>query len=261
MAEDDTALSPSAQAELYNNLSNLQFKDGSLLIEELLKPQTGEAILDLGCGTGRATMVLASRVGPSGRVVGVDPNKSRVEVAQKTLAESEVKHVSFKHGSCANAISDGPFDAIFSNYVLHWIKDHAPIFQDAYKCLRSGGRFVFLTAADCPPMFRVMMKGLVGSEEMETVLGHKYGKVDYWTKVCTEAGFTIESMEEKAVPHSFPDALSVLHFSKATVPSDVVMLPNPKKADVVEWMKPFTDESTGRLSFHQPVVRAVVKKP
>ena len=261
MSEEDTSLSSSAEAALYNKLSNMQFRDGSLLIDEVLKPQTGESILDLGCGTGRASMILASRVGPSGRILGIDPTKSRVEVAQQTLAKSEIKHVSFMDGKCADAISKGPFDAIFSNYVLHWIQDHGAVLQDAYKCLRSGGRFVFLSGADCSPIFRVMLKGIVGSEDVETVVGHKYGNADYWSKACTEAGFTVEMVEEKAPSHSLPDAVSVWHLVKASVPSDVLELPNPKKEDVVDWVKPFTDENTGQVNFRQPVVRAVVRKP
>jgi ubiquinone/menaquinone biosynthesis C-methylase UbiE len=257
------ALSLSAQAALYNSLSDMQFKDASLLIEEILKPQLGESILDLGCGTGRAAMVLASRVGPSGRILGIDLDKRRVEVAMKTLAESEVKHVTFKHSSCADAVSEGPFDAIFSNYVLHWIQDQASIVQDAYKCLRSGGRFVFLTVADCPPIFKAMMKGLVGSEDVESVLGQKYGKVDYWTKICTEAGFKVEFMEEMAAPHYFPNPMSVLHLVSATVPTNTITLPihNPEKEEVEQWLKPFTDEKTGQIYVGQPVVRSLVRKP
>ena len=263
MSEEDTSLSlsPSAEAALYNKVSDVQFKDGCLLIDELLKPQPGESILDLGCGTGRPSMILASRVGPSGRILGIDPMKTRIEVAEQTLAKSEIKHATFLDGTCADAISKGPFDAIFSNYVLHWIQDHGAVLQDAYKCLRSGGRFVFLTPADCPPIFRVMMKGLVGSEDVETVAGHKYGNADYWSKACTEAGFTVEVVEDKALPHTLPDAISVWHLVKASAPSVVSEIPNSKKEDVVDWMKPFTDENTGQVNFRQPVVRAVVRKP
>ena len=107
----------------------------------------------------------------------------------------------------------------------------------------------------------MMSKGLVGSEDVETVIENKYGNADYWSKACTESGFTVEMVEEKALHHSFPDAMSVLHFTKASVPSDVCKIPNAKMEDVVDWMKPFTDENTGQVNFSQPVVRAVVRKP
>jgi ubiquinone/menaquinone biosynthesis C-methylase UbiE len=256
------ALSLSAQAALYNSLSDMQFKDASLLIEEILKPQLGESILDLGCGTGRAAMVLASRVGPSGRILGVDPNSSRVDVAQQTLqlATSEVEHVSFMNGTCADAFVKGTFDAIFSNYVLHWIQDHISVLQDAYKCLRSGGRFVFLTSADAPPIVKMMFMALIGSKEVAPIVKHKYGNAEYWSKTCTEAGFTVDFIEEKDSLHTLPDAMSFMHFLKATIPSDVITLPNPQKEDVVEWMKPFTDENSGHINFGMPIVRAVVRK-
>jgi SAM-dependent methyltransferase len=258
MSDEDTPLSPSAQAALYNNLSGLQFKDACLLINEILKPQTGESILDLGCGTGRAAMVLASRVGPSGRIIGVDPNKSRVEVARETLDKSDFKHVSFMVGTCADAISKGLFDVIFSNYVLHWIQDHDLILQDAYRCLRSGGRFAFHTPVDVYPLLGVLIKGLFGSVDAEAIFGLKFGNKDYWINKCTEAGFTVEFIEEKESPHTFSDPLSVMHLVRATIP---FRLPKTKKEDVVKWLKPFTDENTGRVSFSVLNVRALLRKP
>jgi ubiquinone/menaquinone biosynthesis C-methylase UbiE len=253
--------SESDYASLYHDFSSIQFKLAFILMEEVLKPQTGESILDLGCGTGKPAMVLASRVGPSGRIVGVDPDEARVEVAQKTVAESEVKHVSFKHGVCSDAISDGPFDAVFCSFVLHWIRDPGPVFEDAYKCLRSGGRFVFLVPSVCPKVVRAMLKELVGSEDINAVLGRNYSNFDYWNKLCTEAGFfTVELIEEKVVQHTFPDPMSIMNVFRSTASSSVA-LPCPKKEEVIQWLKPFTDETTGEVHVNQPVVRVVMRKP
>jgi ubiquinone/menaquinone biosynthesis C-methylase UbiE len=257
----EEGFSESEEAALYNRVSNRQFTDACLLIDELLKPQTGESILDLGCGTGRAAMVLASRVGPSGRIFGVDPNKSRIEIAQQILTKSEIKQASFMAGTCVDAISRGPFDAIFSTHVLHWITDHGSALRDANKCLRPGGRFVFITAADAPPILKTICRGLYGSVEVSALLGHKYGNVEYWSKTCTEAGFKVESMEEKTVSHSFPDAISAMNFVKASsLVSDVVTLPSVKKEDVVEWLKPYTDDNTGQIISASPIVKALVRK-
>lgn len=246
---------------MYNRLSDLQFKDGALLIEEVLKPQGGEWILDLGCGTGRTSMILASRVGRQGRILGIDPQKNRVQVAQETAITSGIKQAAFMDGTCADAISRGPFDAVFSNYVLHWIQDQFSVLQDVYKCLRPGGRFAFLTVADCPALFRVVGKGLLGSEDIERVLGQKYGDAHYWGNLCKEVGFIVDWIENKATPHIFPDAISVYHLARATVPSEVATMRTPKKKEVLDWLKPFTDKKTGQISYQQPVVRALVRKP
>ena len=110
-------MSPEAAAENYDALSRFQFQDGCHLISQLLKPQSGESILDVGCGTGIPTMVLAQQVTSSGRIVGVDPTAYRISVAQKKLTESGNKHVTFMEGTCADAIPLGLFDAVFSNYM------------------------------------------------------------------------------------------------------------------------------------------------
>ena len=72
-----------------------QFTDGYSLMTDLLKPQPGEVVLDLGCGTGRLTAELASRVGTTGKVLGVDPNESKIAVAQRTNSDSGVANMSF----------------------------------------------------------------------------------------------------------------------------------------------------------------------
>ena len=69
--------------DMYHHQSDLQFRDGCSVIHKMLKTERGESILDLGCGTGRLTMQLASLVGDSGRVVGVDPDSCRIAVANE----------------------------------------------------------------------------------------------------------------------------------------------------------------------------------
>jgi trans-aconitate methyltransferase len=250
-----------AEATTYHILSNLQFEDGCYLIDEVLKPEVGESILDLGCGTGRTAMVLASRVGSSGRVLGVDPNKGRINVAQKTLARTGIKHASFLDGTSSNAIFQSPFDAVFSNYVLHWIEDHVSVLQDVYKCLRSGGRFALLVSADCPAIFASMFTRMTGKKNVAATLGLMYRKADYWNKVCAEVGFIVELCEDKTVPHSFPDVSAIWDYIKASVPSDLIELPTSTREDLLESTKLYVGEDSGQVNFGQEIVRALLRKP
>jgi trans-aconitate methyltransferase len=108
---------------------------GDLL--ELLQPRVEEHILDLGCGTGELTAQIAA-VGA--QVVGVDASAEMVAEAKRKFPTLDFFQVD------ALALSDqqphGHFDAIFSNAVLHWVKEPGRALQNMAICLREGGRLV-----------------------------------------------------------------------------------------------------------------------
>ena len=55
---------------------------------DLVHPKVNSTVLDLGCGTGNLTCILAERVGPGGKVIGVDPDKERLHVAREKYSAS-----------------------------------------------------------------------------------------------------------------------------------------------------------------------------
>src|SRR5580658_3740929 len=100
---------------------------------DLLQPQSGERILDLGCGDGALTEKLAAL---GARVVGIDTSEEMIAAARKRSLDARVVD--------AKALPfENEFDAVFSNAVLHWIKDDpdAPL-VGAFRALKGGGRFV-----------------------------------------------------------------------------------------------------------------------
>src|SRR5580658_8362663 len=100
---------------------------------ELLDPQPGERILDLGCGDGILTAKLQS-IGCD--VLGVDASAAQVE-ATKNLG------VPAQTIDGENLPFENEFDAVFSNAALHWMRNKPDaVISGVKKSLRSGGRFV-----------------------------------------------------------------------------------------------------------------------
>ena len=120
-------------AELYDQKHAFVYQFGEELLE-LLDVKPGERILDLGCGTGH----LARRIQNLGAAVaGIDSSPEMVHQAHENFPD-----IKFHVANAANFYFDQPFDAIFSNAVLHWIKDQDGLIKSVYENLKPGGRFV-----------------------------------------------------------------------------------------------------------------------
>jgi trans-aconitate methyltransferase len=103
-------------------------------VVELLAPQPGERILDLGCGTGHLTNQIAAA---GAEVVGVDKSQSMIEEARRLYP-----NLRFEIADAADLHSDQPFDAVFSNAAIHWMKDQRTVARRILSVLKPGGRFV-----------------------------------------------------------------------------------------------------------------------
>jgi trans-aconitate 2-methyltransferase len=120
-------------AGLYDDKHSFVFKYGEDLVDAL-SPQIGERILDLGCGTGYLASVIASS---GATVVGIDSSLEMVAKAKLQYPELE-----FKVQSATEFYFDEPFDAVFSNAVLHWVLRKEMAIDCMYRNLKRSGRIV-----------------------------------------------------------------------------------------------------------------------
>jgi trans-aconitate methyltransferase len=118
---------------LYDKKHDFVFKYGEYLVQ-MLTPLEGERILDVGCGTGYLTNLIAA----SGALVtGMD---NSIDMIAK--ARNEYPHLPFRLASVTNFDFNEPFDALFSNAVLHWVTDKEQAVKSMYNNLKPGGRLV-----------------------------------------------------------------------------------------------------------------------
>ena len=81
-------LQSDSAAQGYKQASfSAQKVDGEKFIHTDVRPQLGDVILDLGCGTGELSAYLAEQVGPAGKVIGVDPDKERIMSAGSEISQ------------------------------------------------------------------------------------------------------------------------------------------------------------------------------
>lgn len=150
-------------------------------VRERLSAREGERILDLGCGTGRdMAALLATHSGV--HVIGVDASQNMLDEAAHAVApfgeraellRADLSRTTGEPGSLA---LPEPVDAVMSVAALHWIPDHALVFDTVSDVLRPGGRFVVdAGGAGNIARFDAALDRVLGSPQDD------YGRENPWT--------------------------------------------------------------------------------
>ena len=119
--------------ELYKEKHHFVYQYGESLVD-LLSPQPGEHVLDLGCGTGELTYQI-SEAGAS--VTGIDNAEDLLTEARRKFPD-----LNFRHQNATDLEDTEQYDAVFSNAALHWILDQQKVTQRMFNALKPGGRLV-----------------------------------------------------------------------------------------------------------------------
>jgi len=115
------------------------------LIAEL-RVKGDERALDVGCGPGGLTLMLARSL-PRGEVVGLDINEKALEVAREKAEEEGLGNVSFRRGDALSlSFAAGSFDLVVSSFLLPWVPDPDRALTEMVRVLREGGKLGLITA-------------------------------------------------------------------------------------------------------------------
>jgi len=119
------------QADSYDTHARF-VSDMAGAVVDWLAPQSGENILDLGCGDGVLTTEL---VAAGAQVVGVD-------FSMDLLAAAKQRGLDVRHMDGQALEFENCFDAVFTNAALHWMSDPVAVIKGVHRALKPGGRFV-----------------------------------------------------------------------------------------------------------------------
>ncbi|MCL6471361.1 MAG: arsenite methyltransferase [Firmicutes bacterium] len=103
----------------------------------------GEVVLDLGSGPGLDCFLAANKVGAKGKVIGIDMTPEMIERAKNNAKNGSYENVEFRLGEIENLpVADNSIDVIISNCVINLSPDKEKVFQEAFRVLKPGGRFM-----------------------------------------------------------------------------------------------------------------------
>lgn len=129
------------EAEDYHRNSSIQMKAAMNLLEKLhLKGD--EIILDVGCGDGKITAQIASRV-KNGSVIGVDLSPEMIRFAQDRFPLKKNPNLTFLTQHAEQLSIPGPFDVIFSSFALQWVANFDAFMNRVRKMIKSNGFLVW----------------------------------------------------------------------------------------------------------------------
>ena len=226
--------------------------------------RTGEHVVDVACGTGVVARMAADRVGPTGRVVGVDLNPGMLEVAS-SLPSPPAAAIEWRQGSVeALPLPDESFDFVLCQLGLMFVGDRAAALRQMYRVLSSGGRVAITVPGPIPRLFEIFADALarhIGADVSRFMrLVFSLSDADELDRLMRDAGFREVGVDVITKTLRLPPPTSFLWQYVHSTPFGAIIANvdqatrDELEADVEDGWQPFVAD--GALMLHLPVLMA-----
>lgn len=194
---------------------------------DLLAPQPGERILDLGCGDGVLTQKIA---GAGAKVIGIDADPAMVAAACE-------KGLDVRRGDARQLGFAGEFEAVFTNAALHWVGAPAIVTAGVVRALRPGGRYVgeFGGHGNIAAI-RVALRAVLKAHNyrVEPDETSYYPTAEAFRAVLETGGFMVESCTIIPRPTPLPTGMAAWLNTFRGGLIDAAGVPPEKRAQIIE---------------------------
>lgn len=160
----------------------------------------GETVLDLGSGGGFDCFLAANKVGPEGKVIGVDMTAQMIDKARENAAKGDYPNVEFRLGEIENIpAADNSVDVIISNCVINLSPKKKRVFEEALRVLKPGGRLMvsdIVLLQELPDSLKNSVEAYAGciagavmkDEYIDSIKKAGFGEI----KLVDKGGFSID---------------------------------------------------------------------
>ncbi|MEO7995135.1 MAG: methyltransferase domain-containing protein [bacterium] len=225
-----------------------QFRDERLApaidLIALIDQRDHARVVDLGCGAGEITAILANRL-PGSTVLGIDSSPAMIAAAEAHAAD----RITFRLGDLQSL--DGAFDVIFSNATLQWIPDHHALLRTLWSHLAPGGQLTVQVPANHRHPSQTLMAEIAHEPPFATALAGYVKRtnvleLDQYAELLHGLGGVNLEVIERVYPHELTSAAAMVAFVESTV-----MRPYLERLPA-ELHQPFKDHLIARLTERFP---------
>ena len=200
--------------------ANLGLGCGNPLAFAALK--VGDVVVDLGSGAGFDCFLAAQRVGPAGRVIGVDMTPEMLDRARANAAKGGVTNVEFRLGEIENLpVADSTADMVISNCVINLSTDKPRVFREALRVLKPGGRLMVSDLVLARPLPNSVARSVAA---YAGCIAGAMLREDYLAAIRAAGFADVEVLAEATYPigSSSPDATELAILTDASIsPADL----------------------------------------
>ncbi|OXG04117.1 trans-aconitate 2-methyltransferase [Flavobacterium araucananum] len=237
--------------EIYNKFKNIRYQPFYDLAD-FIKPVSGMKAIDLGCGTGEQTAILADKFSDAD-FLGVD---SSVEMLEQSKS-LETDNLHFRKATTEETLKSGEkWDLIFSNAALQWSDDHETLFTELVKLVNPKGQFAIQMPVQPENKLNVILTELVDEEPFKSYLkGYKRDSpvlgIDAYAQILFDGGLQDLQILQKVYPIIANDHETLYNFISGSA-----LIPYIERLDGDEKAL-FINTYKKRIALHFPKLPAI----
>ena len=237
--------------DIYNKFKNIRYQPFYDLAD-FIEPVSGMKAIDLGCGTGEQTAILADKFAEA-HFLGVDSSAEMLEQS-KSL---ETDNLHFRKATTEETLKSGEkWDLIFSNAALQWSNDHVTLFAELIKLVNPKGQFAVQMPVQPENKLNIILAELVDEEQFKSYLkGYKRDSpvlsIDEYAQILFDGGLEDLKIQQKVYPIITNDHETLYNFISGSA-----LIPYIERLDGDEKAL-FINTYKKRIALHFPKLPAI----